>query len=59
VQTTKTNNLAVPKPSITVKEARKLLGKAAKNLTNEEIKVMVRDYESLARHVIREHLVRK
>lgn len=47
------------KPIITVKEARKLLGVSAKSLTNEEIKQMLIEYESLARYVIRDYLVRK
>ena len=44
---------------ISVKEARKLLGASAKNLTNEEIKIIIIDYELLARYAIRDHLVRK
>ncbi|MEK7059839.1 MAG: hypothetical protein AAB971_03725 [Patescibacteria group bacterium] len=53
------NPVATAKPLITVKEARKLLGVSAKNLTNEEIKTMVRDYTSLARYAVRDYLVRK
>jgi hypothetical protein len=52
-------SLISAKPLITVKEARKLLGASAKNLTNEEIKVMIRDYTSLARYAVRDYLVRK
>jgi hypothetical protein len=44
---------------ITIKEARKLLGSKAKSMTNGEIKQMITDYESLARHAIRDYMVRK
>lgn len=44
---------------ISVKEARKLLGAEAAAMTDTEIKVLIRDYEILARQAIREYLVRK
>lgn len=44
---------------ISVKEARKLLGVHAKNLTDEEIKGLVIDAEHLARFSIQQYLVRK
>jgi hypothetical protein len=44
---------------VTVKEARKLLGKKNEDLTNEEVEQMVRDYELLSRHAIRDQMVRK
>jgi hypothetical protein len=53
------NTSLVGSPLISVKEARKLLGASAKTLTNEEVKMMVRDYTPLVRYVVRNYLVRK
>ena len=46
------------RPLITVKEARKLLGKVANNLTNEEIKLLVTQLEQIARLGVRDYMVR-
>jgi len=40
-------------PLITSKEARKLLGKRSKRLTNEELKVLIDDTETLVRVAVR------
>jgi len=53
-------NLVSPKPIISLKEARKLLGyKASQKLSDEELQKLIHDYEFLARQSIREYLVRK
>ena len=44
---------------ITVKEARKLLGATAKDLSDQAIKSLVSDCEQLARLTIRQYLIRK
>ncbi len=41
---------------ISVKEARKLLGQKSKNLTNEEIKALIRDAETVVRVSVREYI---
>ncbi len=46
------------KPIITIKEARKLLGKDSKDLSDSEIKTMINDYELLIRQAIKKYLVR-
>ena len=46
------------RPLISVKEARKLLGKVADGLTNEEIKVLVTQLEQIARLGVRDYMVR-
>lgn len=46
------------KPLITVKEARKILGKVAESLTNEEIKALVTQLEQIARLGVRDYMVR-
>ena len=43
----------MPKPIITVKEARKILGKDSKKLTDEEIAKLIYDLDFLARYAIR------
>jgi hypothetical protein len=52
------SSLATRKPIITVREARKLLGKRSVCLTNEEVSSIVNDYEQLARLAIRLYSVR-
>lgn len=47
------------KPLITAKEARKILGSAAENLTNEELEALVSNLEQIARTSVRDYLVRK
>jgi len=50
----------LPKPQIiTTKEARKLLGTKARDMTNEEVSSLINDYEQLARLAIQQYLVRK
>jgi hypothetical protein len=44
---------------ISIKEARKLLGVSSRTMTNSEIRALIKDYELLARHAIRDYLVRK
>jgi len=44
---------------ISVKEARKLLGRVDSELSDDELKKIIADYEILARYAIREYLVRK
>ena len=53
------SSLIPKRPIISTKEARKLIGKEASDLTDVEIKSLVNDYEILARQAIREYLVRK
>lgn len=49
-----------PKPIISLKEARKLLGiKESQKLTNDDLKKLILDYEFLARQAVKEYLVRK
>jgi hypothetical protein len=36
-----------------------LLRAAGKSLSDDDIKAMLRDYEALARHAVRQYLVRK
>lgn len=47
------------KPLITAKEARKILGIAAENLTNEELEALISNLEQIARTSVRDYLVRK
>lgn len=47
------------KPIISVKEARKLMGKSGEKMSTDEVKQMISDYEALARYAIREYLVLK
>ncbi len=54
----KSLSLVRPKQIISIKEARKLLGDSSE-LSDEDVKVMIRDYEILARQAIREYMVRK
>ena len=49
----------MPKTIISVKETKKLLGSAAKELTDDEIKKMLLDCERIARQTVREYMVRK
>lgn len=51
--------LQVKKPIITVKQARKLWGSESKNYTDEQIRKLLFDYETLARQAVREYLARK
>ena len=44
---------------ISVKEARKLLGKSSENLTKEEIEKLIANSEQMTRFVIQQYLVRK
>lgn len=44
---------------ISVNESRKIMGKSAELLTNEEIIALVEQSELLARFVIQQYLVRK
>lgn len=47
------------RPIISINEARKSLGSAAKSLSDKEIKLLIGDCEQLARLTIRQYLVRK
>lgn len=44
---------------ISIKEARKILGKDATHLTNEEIRDMIIESEQMVRIIIKPYLVRK
>lgn len=46
-------------PIISIKEARKLLGVRAKNLTNDELERLINDSETLVRALIRNFLSSK
>ncbi|HXR49763.1 MAG TPA: hypothetical protein VN778_01925 [Verrucomicrobiae bacterium] len=41
---------------ISVKEARKLLGLKSKNLTNEELKLLIQDTQTVVRICVREYI---
>lgn len=47
------------KTLISIKEARKLLGKVAENLTNEEINALILHLEQIARLGVHDYMVRK
>ena len=42
------------KPIISVKEARKILGKEAQMMTDEEVEKIISDLSFIARHAIRD-----
>jgi len=44
---------------ISVKEARKILGSVADELTNEELKFLITQLEQIARLGVRDYMVRK
>jgi DNA polymerase III delta prime subunit len=45
--------IGVSTPTISIKEARKLLGKEAKNYTNDELEKLITDYSGLIRKYIK------
>ena len=46
-------NISPAKGIITVKEAKKLLGQKSKNLSDEELKILIRDTEAVVRIAVR------
>lgn len=47
-------NLQADKQIISLGEARKLLGQKSKNLTNEELQILIRDTETVVRLSVRQ-----
>ena len=47
------------KPIISIKEARKILGPLANELTNEELALFIAQLEQIARLGVRDYMVRK
>lgn len=47
----------VVKPIMTIREARKILGKPSRDVSDKEVLKMLRDYEALARYAICEYLL--
>lgn len=49
-------NISSPKPIISLKEARKLLGASIKDVTNEELLQLINDTETVVRIGVRQYI---
>lgn len=53
------HNLSTPKPLISIKEARKLLGLSAKDITDEELLELLLQQEQIIRLLFKKYRVHK